>query len=246
MSALPVNGNHRLRCRQLERETAVRILIADDHTLVRAGLRRLLEGLPGMEVVAEARSGRETMDLIALHRPDVVLLDLSMPDGSGLDVAEAMRRRYPEIAAVVCSMHSDAETVRRALDVGVRGFVLKDAAVAELELAVRAAAVGELFLSPRVSGALLAPRARPTGVGAGSAGAGVDALSPRQREILRRLGHGETTKQIAAALEISVKTVESHRARIMETLRLRRASELVRYATRYVDGRSGDDGKPPL
>ncbi len=219
----------------------MRILIADDHTLVRAGLRRLLEGLPGLVVVAEARSGRETMDLIALHRPDVVLLDLSMPDGSGLDVAEAMRRRHPEIAAVVCSMHSDAETVRRALDVGVRGFVLKDAAVAELELAVRAAAVGELFLSPRVSGALLAPHVRPTGVGAG-----VDALSPRQREILRRLGHGETTKQIAAALEISVKTVESHRARIMETLRLRRASELVRYATRYVDGRNGDDGKPPL
>lgn len=217
----------------------MRVLIADDHTLVRAGLRRLLETLPGVEVVAEARSGRETMDLIALHRPDVALLDLSMPDGNGLDVAEALKRRYPEIAAVIVSMHSDAQTVRRALELGVRGFVIKDAAVAELELALNAAVAGQLFLSPQVSGAVLSGILHP------GRREGVNALSPRQCEILLRLGQGETTKQIAATLGISAKTVETHRARMMETLNLRRASDLVRFAMRYADGRSLDGDENP-
>lgn len=217
----------------------MRVLIADDHTLVRAGLRRLLEALPGVEVVAEARSGREAMDLIALHRPDIALLDLSMPDGNGLDVAEALKRHYPEIAAVIVSMHSDAQTVRRALELGVRGFVIKDAAVAELELALNAAMAGQLFLSPQVSGAVLGGILHP------SRRDGVSALSPRQRDILLRLGQGETTKQIAVTLGISAKTVETHRARIMETLKLRRANDLVRFAMRYADGRSLDGDENP-
>ncbi len=219
----------------------MRVAIADDHTLMRAGLRRLLESFQDVEVVAEARSGREALDVVALHRPDVVLLDLSMPDGNGLDVAEFLGRRYPDVSVVIVSMHTDAAHVRRALDHGARGFVVKDAAVAELELALRAAARGEMFLSPRVSGSMLAGNAR------GGRGAGIAMLSPRQREILHRLGCGETTKQIAAALGVSVKTVQTHRARTMETLGVRRAGELLRLAMRYADGQDLDgDGNTPL
>lgn len=208
----------------------MRLLIADDHTLVRAGMRRLIEGFEGMVVVGEASDGEEALELAALHRPDIVLLDLSMPGRNGLEVTASLQRDWPGIRVVIISMHTDLARVRQALDAGASGFVVKDAAVAELELAVRAAAAGRTFLSPQISAQMVDSLLRKDGP------RGIDALSPRQREILERLGRGQGNREIAAALGIGVKTVETHRARMMETLGCSKAPELLRLAMRHVDG----------
>jgi DNA-binding NarL/FixJ family response regulator len=205
----------------------VRVLIVDDHTLVRAGLSRLLQGFAGVDVVAEARNADEAIDLAAIHRPDLVLLDLSLPGRSGLEAIGALLERAPGTRVVMMSMHDDPMHVRDALDRGATGFVVKDAAPLELELALRAAVGGEVFLSPRISARMMAPllgKSKPTGV---------EALPPRQREILARIGRGQSSKEIAADLGISVKTVETHRARMMESLGCRRANELVLLALRH-------------
>jgi DNA-binding NarL/FixJ family response regulator len=205
----------------------VRVLIVDDHTLVRAGLSRLLQGFAGVDVVAEARNADEAIDLAAIHRPDLVLLDLSLPGRNGLEAIGGLLERAPGTRVVMMSMHDDPMHVRDALDRGATGFVVKDAAPLELELALRSAVGGEVFLSPRISARMMAPllgKAKPTGV---------EALPPRQREILARIGRGQSSKEIAADLGISVKTVETHRARMMESLGCRRANELVMVAVRY-------------
>jgi DNA-binding NarL/FixJ family response regulator len=204
----------------------MRVLLADDHTLVRAGIRRLLEAQSDIEVVAEAQDGQECLDLTAIHRPDLALVDLAMPGKNGLDVLLDMRRLFPDTAIVMMSMHADPAYVRTALERGALGFVVKEAAPAELEIALRAALRGETFLSPKIS-------ARMLGHGPARAAPGaqdIEALPPRQREILRLLAQGKVTKEIAALLGISVKTVETHRARMMETLGIRRSSELLRFA----------------
>lgn len=201
----------------------MRVLIVDDHTLVRAGIRRLLEESADVEVVGEARNAQEAIDLALMRRPDAILLDLSLPDRSGMDVLVDLRRQAPDSAVVIMSMHDDAQHVRAALDRGAMGFVVKEAAPAELELALRAAVDGQTFLSPKVSARMLqtTAQAKPSPE---------DALSPRQREILRAMGRGLSTKEIAAELGISVKTVETHRARLMEALGVRRAADLLRIA----------------
>lgn len=204
----------------------MRVLLADDHTLVRAGIRRLLESQPDIEVVAEAQDGQECLDLSAIHRPDVALVDLAMPGKNGLDVILDMRRLFPETAIVMMSMHADPAYVRTALERGALGFVVKEAAPAELEIALRAALRGDTFLSPKVSSRMLGGPAGNRSPGAQD----IDALPPRQREILRLLAQGKVTKEIAAMLGISVKTVETHRARMMETLGIRRSTELLRFA----------------
>jgi DNA-binding NarL/FixJ family response regulator len=205
----------------------VRVLLADDHTLVRAGIRRLIESQPDIEVVAEARDGYEALELAALKRPEVALIDLEMPGKGGLEVAAELHERFPEIAVVIMSMHDDPVYVRAALDRGALGFIVKEAAPAELEIALRAAAAGQTFLSPKVSARMLAPATQK------KADTGIDALSPRQHEILTLLGEGKATKEIAAALDISVKTVETHRARMMEVLGVRRSGELLRLAMKH-------------
>lgn len=225
----------------------MRVLIADDHTLVRAGIRRLLESFPDVEVVAEASSGREALELARLHRPDAILLDLSMPDGNGLDITLQLREVLPATAVVIMSMHTDLAHVRAAIERGARGFVVKDGAVAELELALRAAVAGQTFLSPQISGRLFDTLA------GGPDRSGLAGLSPRQRDILARIGRGDSTKEIAAALGISVKTVETHRTRMMETLGCRRGAELLRMALRHAQelqpadlsaGTAFSDGSP--
>jgi DNA-binding NarL/FixJ family response regulator len=202
----------------------VRVLLADDHTLVRAGIRRIVEGFTDMEVVAEARDGREAIDLVALHRPDVAIVDLSMPVQDGFAVTRTIRAQYPGTAVVIMSMHTDTGYVRQAMSAGALGFVVKEAAPAELELALHAAANGQTFLSPKVSGRMMNAMLRR------DPGDRLGELSPRQREILVRLARGQSTKEIAADLAISVKTVETHRARMMETLGMRRGTDLVRFA----------------
>nr|WP_275692561.1 response regulator transcription factor [Stenotrophomonas sp. Y6] len=202
-------------------------MIVDDHTLVRAGLCRLLQTFGGVMVVGEASNADQALELAVLHRPEVVLMDLSLPGRSGLEALSDIRRRVPQARVVMMSMHDDTAHVRDALDRGAVGFVVKDAAPQELEIALRAAHSGQVFLSPQISTRMLAPmlgRERPTGIA---------ALSPRQRQILRQLGNGRTTKEIAAELGISVKTVETHRARMMEALGCRRANDLLLLAVRH-------------
>lgn len=219
----------------------VRVLICDDHTLVRAGLRRLLDSFDGIEVVAEASNADEAVLRSRQVLPDIVLLDLSMPGRSGFDALAELRQVCPESAVVIMSMHDDALHVREALARGAIGFVVKDAAPAELEIAIRAAAAGRTFLSPQVSAPQLqgyrAARAGAAKDGNGRGGNDdqVDGLPRRQREIFGALGAGRTTKQIAADLGISVKTVETHRSRMMEALGCRNAGELLRVAMRHHD-----------
>lgn len=209
----------------------MRVLICDDHTLIRAGLRRLVESFDRMQVVAEAASADEAVIAAREHHPDVVLLDLSMPGRNGFEALDELRRTCPDTAVVIMSMHDDATHVREALDRGASGFVVKEAAPAELDIALRAAVAGQLFLSPQVSGRLLgaASGGPPPG------GPNTASLSPRQREILTALGAGRTTKQIAGELGISVKTVETHRARLMEALGCRNAVQLLRAALQWND-----------
>jgi len=206
----------------------LRVLIVDDHTLVRAGLGRLLQGFADVHVVAEASNAEQALQQALQHAPDVVLMDLSLPGRSGLEALSDILLRAPGSRVVMMTMHDDAAHVRDALDRGAVGFVVKDAAPAELELALRAAHAGQVFLSPQISAKMLAPllggREKPVGVA---------ALSPRQREILRRIGAGQSNKEMAADLGISVKTVETHRARMMESLGCRRANDLVLMAARH-------------
>ncbi len=205
----------------------MRILIVDDHTLVRAGLSRLLQMSNDIEVIAEASNAEQALELTLQHAPDLVLMDLSLPGRSGLDALSDVQQKAPGTKVVMMSMHDDAVHVRDALDRGAAGFVVKDAAPQELELALRAAHMGQVFLSPQISAKMLAPmlgRDRPVGIA---------ALSPRQRQILREIGNGQSTKEIAADLGISVKTVETHRARMMEALGCRRANDLVLLAARH-------------
>lgn len=209
----------------------VRVLICDDHTLVRAGLRRLVDSFDGIEVVGEASSADEAVQRASQMLPDVVLLDVSMPGRSGFDALADLRQNQPDTAVVIMSMHDDSLHVREAMQRGASGFVVKEAAPAELEVAIRAAAAGRTFLSPQVFASQLQQPGMRKSLG------DIDRLSRRQREILDALGAGRTTKQIAADLGLSVKTVETHRSRLMETLGCRNAVELLRMAMRLHDRR---------
>jgi DNA-binding NarL/FixJ family response regulator len=211
----------------------VRVLICDDHNLIRAGLRRLVESFDGIEVVGEASNADEAVSRSRELQPHVLLLDLSMPGRSGFDALDELRRVVPGTAVVIMSMHDDACHVREAIARGASGFVVKEAAPAELDIALRAAAAGRVYLSPQVSAPMLADSATRV-----RRGTDPSTLPPRQREILAALGAGRTTKQIAADLGISIKTVETHRARLMDALGCRNAVELVRTAVQW-SGRVG-------
>jgi len=204
--------------------TAIRVVLVDDHALVRSGMRALLEQMPGIQVAGEATNGREALELVGRLRPDVVLLDISMPELNGLEVAERLHAAQPGVRVVLLSMHADEQYVDRALGVGASGYVLKSADAEELERAVRSAARGLAYLSPAI--------ARAAGRRARSDRSGGSPLSPRQREILQLIAEGNTTRQIAEKLGVSVKTVETHRAHVMERLEIHDVPGLVRYAIR--------------
>src|SRR5262249_55504724 len=206
----------------------IRVMLADDHVLIRAGIRALLENLPGVEVVAEASEGREALALAEAHRPDVILTDIAMPALRGLELPAGIASQLPDTSILTLSMHSEEEYVCRALQVGAAGYLLKDSGTAELELAIQAVARGEPYLSPAVSKHIIADYLRRTSGESNQA----DQLTPRQREVLRLMAGGHTMKSIARALHISVKTVESHRAQLMERLDIHDLAGLVRYALR--------------
>lgn len=209
-------------------EPRIRILVADDHSLVRAGLRSLLEELPGVEVVAEAVNGREALRLIAELRPDVAMLDISMPELNGLEVAARVAKEWPRTRTLILSMHADEEYVRRALSSGAIGYLLKNSARPELEMAIRATARGESWLAPEVSTKVVAAWVRGETTATGTP----RLLTPRQREIVQLIAEGRSSKEIAQTLDLSVKTVETHRTELMHRLGIRNVAGLVRFAIR--------------
>jgi DNA-binding NarL/FixJ family response regulator len=206
-----------------ESTDTVRIVIADDHSVVRRGLRQLLDGEEGFEVVAEAGDVESARRYVRGHHPDVLVLDLNMPGGSSLDAIPLIRQESPKTQIVVLTMQAEPAYARRALSAGVLGYVLKEAADAELVAAIRAAAAGESYLNPRL-GAKVAAEPPP---------GPPDGLSEREVEVLRMIALGHTNAQIAGELYLSVRTVETHRAHIQQKLRLSDRSELVRYALEH-------------
>jgi DNA-binding NarL/FixJ family response regulator len=205
----------------------IRVLLADDHALVRAGIRSLLGSMVDVKVVAEASSGEEALELAARDLPDVVLMDIAMKGITGLEAAARLRERHPSVRVVILSMHSGEEYVLQALRAGAVGYLLKDAATGELELALRSVIRGESWLSPAVSRQVVEGYVQRVG-----GEAAPDLLTARQREVLRLVAGGKSTKEIAFLLSLSVKTVETHRAQIMERLGIRDVAGLVRYALR--------------
>jgi DNA-binding NarL/FixJ family response regulator len=207
---------------------SIRVLLADDHTLVRAGIRGLLQGLAGVEVVGEAGDGHEALRLSESLHPDVALLDVGMPGLNGLEVAGRLANQEAPIRVVILSMHTSEEYVLRALRAGCAGYLVKDSAVAELEIAIRAVARGETYLSPSVSKRVVDDYVSRTG----GALDPLDALTPRQREILQLAAEGHSSKEIAQRLQLSYRTVETHRAQLMERLGVHDLAGLVRFAVR--------------
>jgi DNA-binding NarL/FixJ family response regulator len=205
----------------------VRILIADDHDVVRRGLRGFLTSQPAWEICAEAGNGREAADLAAAHRPDVAVLDALMPDMDGLAATRAIRARSPRTEVLVFTMYETEELVSGVLAAGARGYVLKTDPSRHLLAAVAALAQHATFLTPSLSDALV----RRLG-GRGGGVAGVSPLTSREREVVRLLAAGRANREVAAELRISVKTVESHRANVMRKLELATVVDLVRYAVR--------------
>ncbi len=205
-----------------------RVVLADDHDLVRAGIRLLLEGLDGVQVVGEASDGREALRLIEALRPNLVITDIAMQTLNGLDTAARIKEQYPEIHVIILSMHASEEYVLRALEAGASGYLLKNSAVQELELALQAIARGDTYLSPPVSKQVIGHYLRQVNSRPGAE----TGLTPRQREILQLIAEGHTSKGIARALDLSTKTVEAHRAQIMERLNIHDLAGLVRYAVR--------------
>jgi DNA-binding NarL/FixJ family response regulator len=206
----------------------IRVLLVDNHTLVRAGLRALLQNIEGIQVVAEAGDGREALRLIADRQPDVVLMDIAMPEMNGLEAAAHMVKEFPHVRVIILSMYANEEYVLQALRLGALGYLLKDAGINELELAIRASCQGETYLSPAVSKHVIGDYLRRVGDESSS----LSQLTSRQREILQLIAEGRTTKEIAQLLYISVKTVETHRMQLMKRLDIYDVAGLVRYAIR--------------
>ena len=204
----------------------IRVLIADDHALFRAGIRRILESFDGIDVVAEAADGHQALQLAEQHHPHVLLLDIAMPGLNGIEVTARIVRDFQQSRVILLSMHDGEEYVLRALRAGASGYLLKSASPTELELAVRAVARSENYLSPAMSRHLVDDYRRRQS----PASEPLDQLTPRQREILQLIAEGNTTKAIAQKLGLSAKTVENHRAGLMERLNIHDLAGLVRWA----------------
>jgi DNA-binding NarL/FixJ family response regulator len=208
--------------------STIRVILAEDHTIVRAGIRSLLDALEGVQVVAEASDGREALQLIETHQPDVVVMDIAMPGLNGLETAARVAKEFPRVRLIMLSMHASQEFVAQALRAGAAAYLIKDAAVGELELALKAVTRGETYLCSAISkhvveGYLGRADGEPSPF---------EELTARQREILQLIAEGHSTKDIAHILNVSVKTVEAHRAGLMARLDLHDIAGLVRYAIR--------------
>lgn len=209
--------------------TPIRILLADDHALVRAGIRSLLEQMPDVQVVGEVDNGLAALASIGTLAPDILLADIAMKGLNGLEAAARAATEFPRVKVIILSMHANEEYVMRALRAGTVGYLLKDSATFELELAIRAVMRGETYLSPAISRTVIEGY---LGRVVGAATPLAEPLTPRQRQILKLVAEGHSTKEIAFTLELSGKTVETHRAQLMERLGIRDVPGLVKYALR--------------
>ncbi len=202
-----------------------RILLADDHAVVRQGFKMILSAQPDMEIVGEAGNGRDAVELCEKLQPDVVVMDVAMPELNGIEATRRLTAASPRTRVLALSMHKDSVYVREILRAGARGYLLKDAIAGDLLSAVRAVARGDGYLSPGVSDAVLDDYRRHVTNP-------IDLLSSREREVLQMIAEGKTNKEIATVLNLSVYTVDAHRGRIMEKLNLHSVNELVRFAVR--------------
>lgn len=203
---------------------AVRVLLVEDQNLVRAGIRALLEDIDGIEVVAEADDGREALRLIKSHLPDVVLADILMPVMNGIELSARVSKEFPPVRVLILSGYTNEEYVLQSLRAGAAGYLVKGANIADLELAIRAVARGESYLSSAVSNCVPTDYASKRG--------SLESLTPRQREVLKLIAEGYSTKEIAHLLKVSVKTIETHRTDITARLQVNNLAGLIRYAIR--------------
>ena len=204
-----------------------RVLLADDHKILRQGLRTLLEREKDIQIVGEADNGRSSVKLSGELAPDVVVMDVAMPDLNGIDATRRITEAEPRTRVLALSMHSDGRYVKGMLQAGARGYILKDCAAEELTHAIRTVMAGQVYVSPGVTGAIVNDYVRQL-----SAADGPATLTPREREVLQLLAEGGSTANIAAGLHLSVKTIETHRKHIMDKLGLRSIAELTKYAIR--------------
>ncbi|MBM3876527.1 MAG: response regulator transcription factor [Verrucomicrobia bacterium] len=211
--------------------SALKILIADDHDVVRRGLKSLLEDVPGWEVCAEANNGRMALERVKQHKPNVAIMDVTMPDLNGLEATRQIRKQHPDTEVLVLTMHESEQIAHEVLKAGARGYILKSDAGRDLVKAVEAVSRKQAFFTTRVSQMVSESNLRE-GLGAVEASDIGSRLTPREREIVQLLAEGKSNKEVASALNISVKTVETHRTNIMRKLRFHSVGELVRYAVR--------------
>jgi DNA-binding NarL/FixJ family response regulator len=208
----------------------IRILLADDHNVLRDGMRLLLERQPGFSVVGEASDGRETLDLVHSQQPDVVVMDIAMPNMNGIEATRRIVEKYPQTGVVILSMHFDESYVIRSLKAGARAYLLKDALKAELIDAIHAVAQGKSFFSPKISRILQEDYVQA--LGRKSADDTYELLTDREREVLQLVAEGKTNKEIAGALSLSLYTVDTHRTHILQKLNLHSVPEVILYAVR--------------
>ncbi|MEO5677396.1 MAG: response regulator transcription factor [Usitatibacter sp.] len=210
--------------------SALRILLADDHALMRAGIRALVEGVPGQTIVAEAANGRDAVALARTHRPDLVMMDITMSELNGIEAGAQIRADNPAARVLMLSMHTSEEFVRRAMKSGASGYLVKDSAPLELQAAIDVVMRGEIYLSSRISRHLV------SGLEGGGKRQGevpLESLTPRHREVLQMIAEGKSTKAMAFLLKVSVKTIETHRAALMDRLGIHDLAGLVIYAVRH-------------
>jgi len=212
------------------KEKRIRVLLAEDHILVRQGFRRILEDDPGITVVGEARTGIEAIDQCKELKPDVVVMDLSMPELGGLEATAEILKADPQIKILILSMYSNEAYVRKAFELGAKGYILKNAIEVDLTRAVMALAEGQAYFSPGVSHIVL--ESMKAGTFQGTSQDPYEKLTLREKEVLQLIAQGKSNKEIATLLNISVNTVAVHRARVMETLNLHRTAELVLFAVK--------------
>jgi len=205
----------------------IRILLADDHTLMRSGIRALLEDEPGLTIIGEAEDGRSAVAQACRLEPDVVIMDIAMPLLNGLEATRQIRQQCPHVRVLILSMHENEEYIRQVLEAGAMGYILKDAAARELISAIRSVYRGEAVLSPAVTRLVIEDYLRWGGTRPQEE---ADGLSPREREVLQLIAEGYTSKQIAEILSISIKTVQAHRNNLMQKLDLHDRGELIKYA----------------
>ena len=205
----------------------IRILLADDHTILRSGIRSLLEDEPGLSVIGEAEDGRVAVSMACKLKPDVVIMDIAMPLLNGLEATRQIKMQCPDVKVLILSMHDNEEYIRQVLEAGAMGYILKDAAARELISAIKSVYRGEAVLSPAVTRLVIEDYLRWGGTRPQSES---DGLSPREREVLQLIAEGYTNKQIAEILSISIKTVQAHRNSLMQKLDLHDRGELIKYA----------------